>query len=39
MKALEIALPAFLADESMRPTLYCALFLMIVGGMLAITVW
>ena len=38
-KALEIALPAFLASEEMRPTLYLTLFMMTVGLMLAISVW
>lgn len=39
LKALEIALPTFLASEEMRPTLYVALFMIIVGSMLWITVW
>lgn len=39
LKALEIALPAFLASEEMRPTLYVMLFMMVVGSMLAISVW
>lgn len=39
MKALEIALPAFLASPEMRPTLYLSLFLAIIGMMLGIYVW
>jgi preprotein translocase subunit Sec63 len=39
LKALEIALPAFLASPEMRPTLYLTLFLMIVGSILGIYVW
>lgn len=39
LKALEIALPTFLASEEMRPTLYLTLFLMTVGLMLGISVW
>ena len=39
LKAIEVALPAFLASEEMKPTLYMALFFMTVGSFLAITVW
>lgn len=39
LRALEVALPAWLASEEMRPTLYMGLFCMIVGMMLAISVW
>jgi|688.fasta_scaffold302521_2 preprotein translocase subunit Sec63 len=39
LKALEIALPTFLASEEMRPQLYMVLFFLTVGFMLGITVW
>jgi preprotein translocase subunit Sec63 len=39
LKALEIALPAFIGSEEMKPTLYLTLFMMTVGLMLAISVW
>lgn len=39
LKALEIALPAFLASPEMRPTLYLTLFMLIIGVMLGIFVW
>ena len=39
LKALEVALPAFLASPEMRPPLYVTLFLLTVGFMLGISVW
>lgn len=39
LKALEIALPALLGSEEMKPTLYLMLFMMTVGLMLGISVW
>lgn len=39
LKALEIALPTFLASPEWRPTLYVMIFMTLIGSMLAISVW
>lgn len=39
VKAVELLLPAFLMDKEMKPMLYTALFLIIVGVVLGTVTW